>query len=325
MQPCQLIAIWLTGAGAPRRAVPLAVPAVVAVAWTAAVAAAVTGTAGFLDHDALFEQGPPAWAALALFLLAWQAMVAAMMLPSSLPMVRHFGQVAIREGRPPRAVPAFRSSAMVGAALAPTSSPASCTRTTRSSSRASGRFPPPWSYGRRRDRHGAGSTPASPLPSTPPLVLAGVPSAPSTKLPELLLVEILRGYLASAPAAERGWLAALRDPVLAGAMSAIHRSPERRWTRADLAAEATVSRSLLDARFRDVLGMSPIRYLTEWRMHVAKGLLSTSDQTVASIANRVGYESEEAFSRAFKRSSGRSPARWRTARSSNKPELGERG
>jgi AraC-like DNA-binding protein len=71
--------------------------------------------------------------------------------------------------------------------------------------------------------------------------------------------------------------------------------------------------------------MSPIRYLTEWRMHVAKGLLSTSDQTVASIANRVGYESEEAFSRAFKRSSGRSPARWRTARSSNKPELGERG
>jgi hypothetical protein len=172
MQPCQLIAIWLTGAGAPRRAVPLAVPAVVAVAWTAAVAAAVTGTAGFLDHDALFEQGPPAWAALALFLLAWQAMVAAMMLPSSLPMVRHFGQVAIREGRPPRAVPAFRSSAMVGAALAPTSSPASCTRTTRSSSRAYGRFPPPWSYGRRRDRHGAGSTPASPLPSTPPLVLA---------------------------------------------------------------------------------------------------------------------------------------------------------
>lgn len=148
-----------------------------------------------------------------------------------------------------------------------------------------------------------------------------VPGSPSLKLPELLLVEILRGYLASAPAAERGWLAALHDPVLAGAMSAIHRSPERRWTLTDLASEATVSRSLLDARFRDVLGRSPIRYLTEWRMHIAKELLSTSDQTVASIANRVGYESEEAFSRAFKRSSGRSPARWRSARSSNQPEF----
>jgi predicted metal-binding membrane protein len=92
---------------APRRAVPLVVPAVVALAWAAAVVAAVTGQAGFLDHDALFEGGVPTWAALVLFLVAWQAMVAAMMLPSSLPMVRHFGQVAIRQGRPPSAVPSF--------------------------------------------------------------------------------------------------------------------------------------------------------------------------------------------------------------------------
>lgn len=92
---------------APRRAVPLAVPAVVAVAWAAAVAAAVTGKADFLDHEALFEQGPPTWAALALFLLAWQAMVAAMMLPSSVPMVRHFGQVAMRQGGPPTEVAVF--------------------------------------------------------------------------------------------------------------------------------------------------------------------------------------------------------------------------
>lgn len=82
------------------------VPAAVATAWGAALVAAISGKAGFLDHDALFEQGPPPWA-LGLFLLAWQAMVAAMMLPSSLPMVRHFGQVAIRQRRPPSAVPAF--------------------------------------------------------------------------------------------------------------------------------------------------------------------------------------------------------------------------
>jgi AraC-like DNA-binding protein len=145
------------------------------------------------------------------------------------------------------------------------------------------------------------------------------PGARSTKLPELLLVEILRVYLANAPAAQRGWLAALHDPVLAGAMAAIHRTPERPWTLADLAAEAKVSRSLLDARFREVLGRSPIRYLTEWRMHVARGLLSTSDHTVASIARRVGYESEEAFSRAFKRIRGSSPALWRATRTSTAP------
>jgi predicted metal-binding membrane protein len=95
------------GAVVSRRAVPLVVPAVVALAWAAAVMAAVTGQAGFLDHDALYQEGAPTWAALVLFLVAWQAMVAAMMLPSSLPMVRHFGQVAIRQGRPRSAVGAF--------------------------------------------------------------------------------------------------------------------------------------------------------------------------------------------------------------------------
>ena len=143
------------------------------------------------------------------------------------------------------------------------------------------------------------------------------PIAASTKLPELLLVEILRTHLADAPAADRGWLAALHDPVLARAMAAIHRTPGQRWTLTDLATEATVSRSLLGARFREVLGRSPMRYLTEWRMHVAQDLLSTSSQTVAAISRRVGYDSEEAFSRAFKRTHGRSPAHWRADRSSN--------
>jgi len=136
----------------------------------------------------------------------------------------------------------------------------------------------------------------------------------STKLPELLLVDALRLHLANAPASERGWLAGLRDPVLAPAMKAIHTAPERKWTVPDLAAEAAVSRSMLDARFRDVLGLSPIRYVNDWRMRVAQELLSTTEVTVAAIARRVGYDSEEAFSRAFKRSHGASPSAWRTHR-----------
>jgi AraC-like DNA-binding protein len=75
-----------------------------------------------------------------------------------------------------------------------------------------------------------------------------------------------------------------------------------------------VSRSLLDARFREVLGRSPIRYLTEWRMHRAAELLATSDLSVFAVARRVGYDSEEAFSRAFKRDRGLSPSHWRAAR-----------
>ncbi|MGH2756806.1 MAG: AraC family transcriptional regulator [Actinomycetota bacterium] len=140
---------------------------------------------------------------------------------------------------------------------------------------------------------------------------------PSTKLPELLLVEILRLHLANAPASERGWFAALRDPVLAPAMKAIHNAPEQKWTVTDLAAEASVSRSLLDGRFRDVLGLSPMRYVNEWRMRVAQDLLATTEVTVAAIAKRVGYDSEEAFSRAFKRAHGQSPSPWRAGRSDN--------
>ena len=133
----------------------------------------------------------------------------------------------------------------------------------------------------------------------------------STRLPELVLIEVLRAHLATAPGLDEGWLAALRDPVLAPALSALHSSPARKWTVADLAATAAVSRSVLDERFRDVLGRSPIRYLSEWRMHVAEELLATTDVGVAAIARRVGYDSEEAFSRAFKRARGLSPAHWR--------------
>ena len=136
----------------------------------------------------------------------------------------------------------------------------------------------------------------------------------ATRLPELLLVEVLRLHLASAPAVDQGWAAALRDPVLAPALGAMHRGPAEQWTVDLLAREALVSRSLLDIRFREVLGRSPIRYLSEWRMHVAQDLLASTDLGVLTVARQVGYESEEAFSRAFKRSRGSAPSLWRAER-----------
>ena len=145
---------------------------------------------------------------------------------------------------------------------------------------------------------------------------AGPGAAPrvATKLPELVLTEVLRLHLATAPAVDHGWMAALRDPVLAPAMALMHTEPERKWTVADLAAASNVSRSVLDERFRQVLGRSPIRYLTDWRLHIAKESLATTDIGIHAIAHRVGYDSEEAFSRAFKRAHGESPTHWRASR-----------
>jgi len=136
----------------------------------------------------------------------------------------------------------------------------------------------------------------------------------STRLPELVLLEVLAAHLSTGPSADRGWLAALGDPLLAPALALVHGHPERHWTVSELAAGANVSRSLLDERFRAVLGRSPIRYLTEWRMHLAQDLLATSEITVFELARRVGYASEEAFSRAFKRELGVSPGLWRQRR-----------
>jgi AraC-like DNA-binding protein len=140
---------------------------------------------------------------------------------------------------------------------------------------------------------------------------AMAPSSESSRIPELLLSEIIRIHLASAPAVDRGWLAALKDPVLKLALARLHAEPGHKWTVRDLASCCAVSRSLLDTRFRQVLGRSPIRYLTEWRMHSAEELLRTTDLSLAAIARRVGYDSEEAFSRAFKRARGKPPSTWR--------------
>jgi AraC-like DNA-binding protein len=136
----------------------------------------------------------------------------------------------------------------------------------------------------------------------------------ATRLPELVLMEVLRVHLSTAPSSNRGWLAALRDPVLAPALSLMHGEPGHHWSLEELAGRAAVSRSVLDDRFRQVLGQSPIRYLTQWRMHLAEDLLGTTDLTVHDIARRVGYQSEQAFSRAFKRERGQAPAHWRAAR-----------
>jgi transcriptional regulator GlxA family with amidase domain len=104
---------------------------------------------------------------------------------------------------------------------------------------------------------------------------------------------------------------ALGDPVVAPAMALIHDEPGRKWTVAELAARQNVSVSLLDERFRAALGMPPIRYLTSWRMHLAQEMLRGTDLGVATIARRVGYDSEEAFSRAFKRKFDEPPSVWR--------------
>ncbi len=139
-----------------------------------------------------------------------------------------------------------------------------------------------------------------------------MPAPPSsTRLPELLLIEVLRIHLETAPVSEHGWIAALHDRVLAPAMAALHMEPERKWTVAEIASAASVSRSVLDQRFREVLGRSPIKYLTEWRMHLADDLLRTTDLSVAAVSRRVGYDAEEAFSRAFRRSRGSAPGAWR--------------
>jgi AraC-like DNA-binding protein len=132
-----------------------------------------------------------------------------------------------------------------------------------------------------------------------------------SRVPDLLLAEVLRLHLETAPGADHRLLAALRDPVLSPALALLHQDPARKWTVGELAAGAAASRSLLDTRFRQLLGRPPIRYLTEWRMHVAADLLASTETSVQSIARRVGYESEEAFSRAFKRAHGSAPSLWR--------------
>jgi AraC-like DNA-binding protein len=132
-----------------------------------------------------------------------------------------------------------------------------------------------------------------------------------TKLSELLFVEAVSQFVASLPAERRGWLAGLRDPQIGRALAALHARPTEGWTAESLALEVGMSRSVFAERFTSLVGQPPIYYLTLWRMHVAAQHLREGRGSVAQIAFQVGYESEAAFSRAFKREFGTSPGIWR--------------
>ncbi len=134
------------------------------------------------------------------------------------------------------------------------------------------------------------------------------------RLPELLLVETLRQHFATQPNTDTGWLAGLADPVIGDALMRIHSDPSHPWSVPLLAQELGVSRSVLAARFVERLGLSPMRYVALWRRQLASHLLQTTELPLSAIAQRVGYESEAAFSRAFKRSSGVAPGAWRSQR-----------
>lgn len=132
-----------------------------------------------------------------------------------------------------------------------------------------------------------------------------------SRLTELMFVEIVRQYMQQLQPGERGWLAGLNDLTVGRALRLMHANPAHNWTVSELAREAASSRSALADRFTELIGESPMRYLAGWRVQLAKQLLRDGDSTIAEIASRVGYESEAAFNRAFKRSSGSPPATWR--------------
>lgn len=132
------------------------------------------------------------------------------------------------------------------------------------------------------------------------------------KVSEALFVETLRRYMAELSSDQTGWLAGARDTVVGLALGHLHRDPARGWTIADLAQEVGVSRSVLADRFRYFLGEPPITYLSRWRLQLGAQLLRSTSRSVAQIAGEVGYESEPAFNRAFKREFGLPPARYRS-------------
>jgi AraC-like DNA-binding protein len=133
------------------------------------------------------------------------------------------------------------------------------------------------------------------------------------RLAELLFVEGIREYVRSLPESQQGWLAGLRDPHVGRALALLHADPGRAWEVEALAQETGLSRSALADRFVALIGEPPMQYLTGWRMALAAQALSSSNDAVARIAERVGYESEAAFNRAFKREFGTPPAAWRRA------------
>jgi AraC-like DNA-binding protein len=131
------------------------------------------------------------------------------------------------------------------------------------------------------------------------------------RLSELLFVEIVRRYIATLPPESTSWLAGLRDPSIGRVLGKLHDRPAHAWSLEELAREAGLSRSVLAERFAHFVGMPPMQYLMQWRMQLAASLLTNTALSLAEIAERVGYGSETALSRAYKRSVGMAPADWR--------------
>jgi AraC-like DNA-binding protein len=131
------------------------------------------------------------------------------------------------------------------------------------------------------------------------------------RLSELLFVEVVRRYLETLDTAESGWLAGLRDPAVGRVLAAIHARPADPWALDSLASEAGLSRSALAERFQRLIGRPPMQYLTGWRIQVAARLLADGSAKVGAVGREVGYASEAAFSRSFKKLTGASPAAWR--------------
>ncbi len=122
-----------------------------------------------------------------------------------------------------------------------------------------------------------------------------------TRLGDILVVQAIRSWIETDPAARTGWLGALKDRQIGGAIALIHRNPAQTWTVASLARQVAMSRSAFAARFTELVGEPVMRYVTRWRMYVAMDALKEQNTSVAEVASRLGYQSEAAFSRAFKR------------------------
>jgi AraC family transcriptional regulator, alkane utilization regulator len=133
------------------------------------------------------------------------------------------------------------------------------------------------------------------------------------RLMELLFVEVIRRYASRLPDSATGWFAALNDPIIGRALQLVHRDAARHWTVDALAREAGTSRTVLAERFNAILGQPPIEYVAGWRMQLAAERIRNSGDSLAAIAADIGYKSEAAFNRAFKRITGGTPGRWREA------------
>jgi AraC-like DNA-binding protein len=133
------------------------------------------------------------------------------------------------------------------------------------------------------------------------------------KLSELLFVQAVRRCIEGMPVQQQGWLTALRDRYVGRAMLKLHGDPAYPWTVDELARQVGLSRSALAQRFSELLGQPPMQYLAQWRLHAAARELSSGHRPLAEIADAAGYESEPAFSRAFKRQFGQPPATWRNS------------